>query len=38
MKIEKIKSGLRVFIGWKLIGMVSSGAIFMNIEMDLEVP
>jgi hypothetical protein len=38
MNIEKMKSGLRVFIGWKLIGIVSSGAVFMDIEMDLEVP
>jgi hypothetical protein len=36
--LKKIKSGIRVFIGWKLIGMVSNGAVFMNIEMDFEVP
>jgi len=33
-----MKSGVKVFIGWKLIGIVSSGAVFMNIEMDLDVP
>jgi len=32
-----MKSGVKVFIGWKLIGIVSSGAVFMNIEMDLDV-